>query len=282
MNIAGEGRNLYYARNRQEAMQAHQADYSFTFDAGTTAYYGKIATVDGARLTLAADPTYAPWAAEKSELWRKAAVCILDGRGAGQWRNVVSNRGRQWQTDRPFDCPPDASSIVTIVPFNGRVLVVGNRFEDANWVNAGYGTSIDAIYAGNRLYRCAQLLNYGLASKGDYQPCWHTQYLDNEAHEGLTTMDTTGSVRDAGVYGGPITCCTIHRRPRFAEDNSGGIGISGRVQDAIVEEADLRHPMNAIRVDADAKAVLLRNNRFLSDPHITGSGLREAVIIGEK
>jgi len=33
-NIAGSGRNLYYARNRHEALQVHQADYSFTFDAG--------------------------------------------------------------------------------------------------------------------------------------------------------------------------------------------------------------------------------------------------------
>ncbi len=155
MNIAGTGRNLYYARNCQEALQAHQADYSFTFDAGATAYFGKVAAVDGPRLTLAADPTYPRWAPEKSDLWKRAAICIQDGRGAGQWRGVLSNRGRQWEIDRPFDCPPDATSLVTIVSFNGRVLVVGNRFEDANWVNAGYGTSIDVIYAQNRLYRCA-------------------------------------------------------------------------------------------------------------------------------
>ena len=43
MNIAGVGRNLYFARNRQEAMQVHQADFSFTFDAGAAAYFGRVA-----------------------------------------------------------------------------------------------------------------------------------------------------------------------------------------------------------------------------------------------
>ena len=42
-NIAGCGRNIYYAHNRQESLFAHQADYSFTFDAGAGAYLGGIA-----------------------------------------------------------------------------------------------------------------------------------------------------------------------------------------------------------------------------------------------
>ena len=55
-NIAGSGRNLYYARNRHESFHVHQADYSFTFDAGDAAYFGKIATVQGTQLTLAGRP----------------------------------------------------------------------------------------------------------------------------------------------------------------------------------------------------------------------------------
>ena len=38
MNIAGVGRNLYFARNCQEALSTQQADYSFTFDAGCAAF----------------------------------------------------------------------------------------------------------------------------------------------------------------------------------------------------------------------------------------------------
>jgi hypothetical protein len=280
-NISGVGRNLYFGRNRQESLQTHQADFSFTFDAGCAAYYGTLASLEGTRLTLAADPSYPPWAAEKSDLWKKAVVCVLDGRGARQWREVVSNQGRQWELERPFDYPPDTSSILTIIPFNGRVLAVGNRFEDANWVNAGYGTSLDVICAENQLYRCAQLLNYGLDAHGHFQPCWHVQYLDNEAHEGHTTLDTTGSIRTGPAYTGPITRSTIRRRDVIDADNSGGIGVSGRTRDVIVEGCVLKHPMNLIRVDADAQGVLLRNNRFEAQaaPHYEGSSLSSAKIV---
>ena len=99
-NIAGSGRNIYYAHNHQESLYAQQADYSFTFDAGGGAYLGGIADADGTQVTLAADPTYPKWAPEKSELWRRSAVFILDGRGAGQWRDVVANHGRPLG-DRP-------------------------------------------------------------------------------------------------------------------------------------------------------------------------------------
>jgi hypothetical protein len=259
-NIAGSGRNLYYARNWQESFHVHQADYSFTFDAGDAAYFGKIAAVRGTKLTLAEDPVYPQWAPEKSGLWRKAVVCIQDGRGAGQWRNVVANRGREWEIDRPLDCPPDDTSLVTIVPMNGRVLVIGNRFEDANWVNASYGTAIDVVYAQNRLYRCAQLLNYGCAPDHAFQPSWYVQFLDNELHEGQTSVDTTGSVRDQKRFPCPITRCTIHRRQLLGEDNSGDISVSGRTRDVIVEGCVLRHPASTIRVEREAEGVLLRNN----------------------
>lgn len=281
MNIAGVGRNLYFAHNRQEALSTHQADYSFTFDAGCAAYFGHLAAAEGTRLTLAGDPVYPKWALEPSELWKQAIVVIQDGRGAGQWRYVVSNRGREWVLESPFVCPPDDTSLVTIVPMNGRVLVVGNRFEDANWVNAGYGTSLEVIYAANQLYRCAQLLNYGLTSHGDFLPSWYVQYLDNEAREGYTTLDTTGSIRDFKDYSGPITRCTIHRRHLVAEDNCGGVGLSGHARDLIVENCDFRHPANRIRVDNDAQGVLLRNNHFVPDTggHFEGNRLREALVI---
>ena len=83
-NIAGSGRNLYYARNRQEAFHVHQADYSFTFDAGDAAYFGKIAATRGRQLTLAEDPSY-------PEL------------GAGEKRLVAE--GRRLHPERPGGRP---------------------------------------------------------------------------------------------------------------------------------------------------------------------------------
>jgi hypothetical protein len=279
-NIAGAGRNLYYARNRHEALSVHQADYSFTFDAGPSAYQGRVAAVAGTRLTLAADPTFPDWAKEGSDLWRKSVVCVLDGRGAGQWRRVTAHKGRTWELDRPLLCPPDATSTITIVPFNGRALVVQNRFEDANWVNAGYGTSIDVFYAGNRLYRCAQLLNYGIAFE-DLQPSWYIQFHDNEILEGNTSVDTTGADRSGTSYQGPITRCVVHRRTTIAPDNSGGIHVGGKTRDVIVEGCILGHPAGTIRADGAVEGLLLRNNTFAGSnrPRYEGSQLGHALVL---
>ncbi len=279
-NIAGVGRNIYYAGNQHECLNVHQSDFSFTFDAGGAVYFGKLAA-HSTHVTLAEEPTYPKWAPEKSNLWRKAVVIVQAGRGAGQWRYVVANHGREWEIDRPFDCPPDGTSLATIVPLNGRALVIGNRFEDANWVNAGYGTSIDVLYSGNNLYRCGQLLNYGCAPAAEFQPSWYVQYLDNELHEGRTSVETNGSIRDRERFPCPITRCTIQRRQVLDKDNSGGIEIQGAMRDVIVEGCVLGNPASTIRAGWRCPRRFFRNNTFAAGAasHYDGSALATAVVL---
>jgi hypothetical protein len=267
-NISGTGRNIFYGHNHHEALYAQQSDYSCTFDAGASAYTGTLAAADGTRITLAADPTYPKWADEKSDQWRRAAVFILEGRGAGQWRDVVSNQGRKWEIDRPFDVPPDGSSFASIVSFNGRVLIVGNHFEDANWVNAGYGTSVDVVCAGNTLLRCAELMNHGVCDikPGGHglEPSWHVQYFDNQVEQGQTSVGSHGAGHKG--YDNPLTDCAIHRRQTLSADNSGGISVSNGTRDVIVEGCVLQNPASTIKADDNAKSVLFRNNTFGGSP----------------
>ncbi len=279
-NIAGVGRNIYYAHNRHEALYAQQSDYSFTFDAGTGAYIGK-AEAQATKITLADDPTFPKWAVEKSDLWNHSAVCILAGKGAGQWRDVTSHEGRNWEVDRPFDTLPDATSTLSIVPFNGRVLVIANRFEDANWVNAGYGTSIDVVYANNDIYRTANVMNYGVRTAEFFEPSWYVQYFDNNINEGLTGVGSNGDGRKDGRYTGPLTRFAIHRRQNISADNSGYLYMNGNIVDGIIEACTLHHPSSTIKIDAPATAILLRNNSFSEKAPIryTGSGLKDALIL---
>ncbi len=279
-NIAGSGRNIYYGHNHHEALYAHQSDYSFTFDASGGAYLGGISKTDRTHVTLAADPTYPNWVPEKSSWWLRAAIFVLDGRGAGQWRDVTANHGRSWEIDRPFDTPPDASSVVTIVPFNGRALIVGNHFEDASWVNAGYGTSIDVICAGNDCLRSSEMMNYGVYTDEWYEPSWHVQYLDNLIREGQTNSGSLG-MRPSQHYGGPLTAWAVHRRQKYDKDNSGQICIKGNIRDVIVEDCTLGNPLSSIRVEAEARGVVVRNNRFEAPalPRYEGDGWKDAILL---
>ena len=280
-NIAGSGRNIYYGHNHHECLYAQQSDFSFTFDASTGAYLGALTAGPGAHVTLAGDPTFPKWAAETSELWRRSAICILAGRGAGQWRDVVANHAREWDIDRPFATPPDASSIATIVPFNGRTLIIGNHFEDANWVNAGYVTSIDVVCAQNQLLRCADMMNYGVRSDGWFEPSWQVQYFDNSITQGQTKVGSNGDDgHRSPLFAGPLTCWAVHRRQSIAADNSGSIVIGGNIVDAVVEGCVLRHALSAISIDGLAEGVLCRANAFAGtpSPHYVGDGAARAVV----
>ena len=57
INLSGEGRNMYYARNRHGSQFVHQSDFSFTFDGQGGAYLGKVAAASGTAITLADEPT---------------------------------------------------------------------------------------------------------------------------------------------------------------------------------------------------------------------------------
>jgi hypothetical protein len=185
----------------------------------------------------------------------------VSGKGSSQWRAVRSFAGREWTLVEPFAVAPDQSSVVTIVPLCGRSLMVGNRFEDANWVNAGFGCALDVIYADNKLVRCAQMLNYGLASPQALLPNFNVQCFDNELSEGQVSIDVNGSVRPAGSFSGQITQNVIHRRERLTEDNSGGIAIQGALREVILEGCTAAHPASSIRVDRVPSGVLVRHCR---------------------
>ncbi len=140
-------RNIYFARNHLQQMFGADREM-MTLDAGGGAYYGRVAAVNGTRLRLAGDPAFRDYAPTPHTDWSGAAVMVRDGRGAGQYRLVTQHAGRQWEVDRPWLVPPDATSRISIAPFRGRDLFVGNTFEDGGAFQL-YGAAVDSILAGN-------------------------------------------------------------------------------------------------------------------------------------
>lgn len=264
INLSGEGRNVYYSRNRHEAFYAQQSDFSWTFDGVAQAYLGRIASVHDVEIELAEDPKYPNWAHEDSPLWRRSVVCILSGKGEGQYRHVVGNKGRSWKMDRPFAILPDSQSIISIIPYRGNVLVTGNRFEDAGWVNMGYGSSFNVIGACNETYRAGEMLNLGLREPNGVMPSWYVQYHENDIREGDTLVQSNGDMRNPQLFSGSVTRFCLHRGQHIHADNWGGIGIGGNAEDIVVENCIIDNPNGAIRVDADTRGVLVRGNRVKS------------------
>ena len=257
-------RHIYFADNRIQQMFGADREM-MTLDAASGAYFGAVAAADGMTLTLAADPVFRDYAPKPHTNWIGAAVQIMEGRGAGQYRFVAAHAGRDWQVDRPWTVLPDATSRISIAPFRGRNLFIGNTFEDGGAFQL-YAAAHDSIVAENKGSRMDGFLVWGLNPHGwGYQPSWYCQFLDNEILEGngyghRGSSFGIVSYDEAKRYEGALVRCTIYRRNVL--HNNARIVVGGQTEDTLVENCVMRDSDFGVTVKASARGTLLRKNTF--------------------
>ena len=274
--------HIYYARNRLQHMYGADREM-MTLDAGGGAYFGQVAAVSGTHLTLAADPTpkdYAPPGRHTD--WAGAACIILDGTGAGQWRWVTRNAGREWDVDRAWDIAPDDTSLLSIVPHRGRNLFIGNTFEDGGAFQL-YGSGLDTIVAGNKGARMDGFFAWGLNPHDwGWQPCLNCQFLDNEILEGNGYGGRSAFIgaftsNNNDKYAGPLARAMVFRRNIC--HNNARLRLGGTVDGAVIEHCTVRHSEQGVLIGKGPTNVLLRGNQFedVAKPY-DGEGMGEALI----
>jgi len=202
---------------------------------------------------------------------------------------VVANQGREWEIDQPWVVPPDETSIFSIVPFRGRNLFIGNTFMDGGAVQL-YGSAADVILAENKGARIDGFFTWGLNPHGwGWQPSFCCQFLDNELVEGSGYGARVWGQAFMGVttsnsndqYSGPLARATIFRRNIIHAQ--GYFRVEGNTEDTLVEACTVKHSAVGIRVGANARQTLLRNNNFedVAAP-LEGEGLKHAIIVHRK
>jgi len=274
--------HLYFAKNKLRRMFGADREM-MTLDAGGGAYMGTLAAVDGNRITLAADPTFKDYAPKPHQNWAGAAVMILEGKGVGQYRIVTGHQGRDWEIDRPWTVAPDAASKISIVPFRGRNLFIGNACEDGGPFQI-YGSGHECIVAENTARRMDGFLVWGLDPHDwGQQPSWYCQFLDNTILEGNAYGHRTGGFGTAaagqpGDGKGRSIRDVLFRRN--ACRNNASISIAGNLHGALVEHNAVEHADVGVHIRRPASGVLLRANRFEDVPTpTTGDGLATATIV---
>jgi hypothetical protein len=275
-------RNIYYAHNQVRQMFGADREM-MTLDAGGGAYFGKVVSVSGTHVTLAADPTYKDYTPRPHTDWTGAAFMILDGAGAGQWRQVTRNAGREWEVDRPWVIPPDDTSLISIAPHRGRHLFIGNTFEDGGAFQL-YGAALDTIVAGNKGARMDGFFAWGLNPHGwGWQPAWFCQFLDNEILEGNGYGGPSAFIggftsNNNAVYAGPLARGLIFRRNVL--HNNARIRVAGTTADAVVEHCTVQHSDLGIEVGGETQGIVLRDNKLedVTKP-LTGDGAANALVI---
>lgn len=253
--------NIYFGHNTFKLMHGWDRE-AMTSDGGGGAYFGKVQSVDGKALTLAQDPNW------HDRHWIGAGVYILDGKGAGQYRQIVRHEGRKVELDRPFDIPPDETSQISITPLQRNYILVGNEFYDCTIAIQFYGISINHIVANNKCARAGGFHNFGHLYAGGHQPSWFIQFLDNEILEGNGVVGPFNEFppRDShlattsSVASPPLARCAVHRRNRLR--NNARIEVSGGCEDVIVEGNIVENADIGIVIGGAERGVLLRGNRF--------------------
>jgi DNA-binding cell septation regulator SpoVG len=253
--------NIYYAHNRMSL--AHGWDREImTTDAGDGAYFGKIKSVDGTKMTLAETPEKF---IKKRRDWRGSAVFILAGKGAGQYRRLAKYEGDQIEVDRPWQVEPDQDSLLSITMFHGHYLLIRNEFTDCGAMQF-YGTSIDCVVARNRGTRMSGFRGLGLWYYA-FQPSWYCQFLDNEILEGNyyhwnEAADSVLEIFGAkhGSYQGPLNVGAVVRGNQL--HGQSYIRISGSCRDVLVEGNRVAHADRGVFVSRDTARVLVKDNKF--------------------
>lgn len=282
-----------------------------TFDATGGAYFGRIATVSGKKLVLAKDPLFKRYAPNPTN-WKNTAVCILNGKGIGQYRRIVNHSGRDWEVDEPWSIDPDETSILSIVPFRGRTLIINNTFEDGGNMQL-YGMSIENIVSGNKGIRMGGFLAWGLNARlWGWQPSWYNQFLNTEIVEGNSYSHGPALI---GIWGNVDTWDKIKSNrstpekerivfeeiwnhfeitPQMADlslarcnvvrcntiRSNGRILVSGNSSDVVIEKNFISNSEVGIQLDEKPDYMYLRLNRFEQvNKQVTGEGKDKAAIL---
>jgi hypothetical protein len=268
--------NVYFARNHIGECPGWDRE-AMTSDAGGGAYYGRLASCDGAALKLASTPKW------DGRDWKGAAVFILDGRGQGQYRQIVKTNGEAVLLDRPWAVVPDGTSVVTITMLQRNYLFIGNVVDEAGIAIQLYGTAVGHIASGNISRRTGGFHNFGMNYYG-VQPSWFVQWLDNriesgnvyggghdqsvavgEAHLGAFAMDPVVLPK------APITLGCIIRGNTLVSNAHLGLGGSPDtpasdypfVQEAVVEGNRVRDALcGLVLSEKGVQGAVIRGNDF--------------------
>jgi hypothetical protein len=288
---------MLYAHNNAFANPSSGASAgSLTEDGAGGAYNDTLQSVsaDGRTLTLKSTPRIG------NQHFIGAAVYVLAGRGAGQFRRVISYSGTrahpgvEWTISAKFGISLDTSdgpdaSFVVIGPYRGKFIWTGNSGVDNQgmWL---WGSSINVILANNALSHSQAFVLWPQdeqisASLGDgAQPNFRVQILDNTIVNGMTYDHGRWECAVGGsppAIAGHLPPCGVNEQdqdgPRDYLQPSAGYQPGILIQEAIYNST---RPQRYFKDIPLTRGVIMKGNHFNADANIVfGAGSVVDVIV---
>ncbi|KCV69624.1 hypothetical protein H696_04043 [Fonticula alba] len=262
---------IFYFDNFHQHVYGNNREI-MTLDGAGGCYYGGVSAVRGNTVTISGNPNYKPDTMPDTikRDWRNGMMAIIKGKGAGQYRRIVSSTDKEWVLDEPFVVTPDSSSVITITYYRGHYLFLGNVWEDGGPVQL-YGCAMECVVAENVGRRMGGFANWSLDPHNmGLQPSFNNVFSENLVEEGL------GFGTDYSVF----WCTGFHAVPdehitRFIEWrrnhslNNAYFRSTKNMTDCVFEKNDFRNAdlfMNTKEITS--KDCVLRKNKLTNIPRL--------------
>ncbi|SEW43785.1 Pectate lyase superfamily protein [Chitinophaga sp. YR573] len=267
-----ESNNLYEARNTIPFNYINDREV-MTFDGGSGAYAGPVGSVKGNTITLPSGATTNQWTPNK---WVGGGVFILEGKGAGQYRRIVSHTLDVIQLDQPFLVDPDATSVISITTIRKNLFFVDNDVADGGAYQF-YGSAENCVISGLKMRRCIGIIGRGSLIYKGRQPNWYTDIVNCELNEGnnnvpkmaiKTKVSSYQNINIVGSGGSAMNIGTLVRRNKlydFSYIRTSPGANPNAITDVIIEDNTFTNADKAISLGGSGNMssnILIHNNHY--------------------
>ncbi|SFD50068.1 Pectate lyase superfamily protein [Chitinophaga sp. CF118] len=267
-----ESNNLYEARNVIPFNYINDREV-MTFDGGSGAYAGPVADVKGNTITLPSGAITNQWTPNK---WIGGGVFILEGKGAGQYRRIVSHTLDVIQLDQPFLVDPDATSVISITTIRKNLFFIDNDVADGGAYQF-YGSAENCVISGLKMRRCIGIIGRGSLIYKGRQPNWYIDIVNCELREGnnnvpkvavKTKVSSYQNINIVGSGGIAMNIGTLVRRNKlfdFSYIRTSPGSNPNAITDVIIEDNSFTNADKAISLGGSSNMtsnVLIHNNHY--------------------
>jgi hypothetical protein len=251
-------------------------DGEFMYESGNAFWHGKALTADLKTVTVQGEP----FNTDMSDTY----ALILDGKGIGQYRHVISNTKNKLTFDKEWDIKPDETTYMVVGAFNADHLWIDNTEEhNASWTGF-WGNNVGHVVDGHIMRDGGGLTLWAWDDKNPST----VAFVD---FIGSRTIGRGGiAFLGSPVFGNTIRFCEIidfrykpnyHIQPGWLQgeggDNRAGISISGPLK---FEGIPVTAPLNGwniiegnhiydgplgITIDPAAENTILKKNTIIVD-----------------
>ena len=286
-------RNVYISRNKVRHALLEDSEIT-TLDSHYPQgiYFGKIEKAEGSQVILAGDTMHPQIFGEHWEdlnYWASAAIYILDGKGAGQYRRIEpGSQGRVINIDRPWDVAPDGTSQVSIAKLHERLIFEGNDYMDGG-VFQLWGGSLECVVNDNTFTRTGHITSRSGHIYNGLMPDWYSQFVGNTINQaGAIGTSTYPYEEDGIVYGHDVRAPGKERVPHPASRRDGAPDenyrenwtyervYSGPIARGTIYRRNL-HRIGSLYLGGGVDGAVVENNRAVSFSLEQSSGLRSPV-----